>query len=101
MSYAEDETEVEGTVNGVTDTKKGKLLSSVAWKQRIPFILPGLPVYLVFICTCFSVSLAQYWSPSSSAMQTEVGRRRDEEKERGGNEMVLLYQLCLKKNKSM
>uniref|UniRef100_A0A8C5BAH1 DnaJ heat shock protein family (Hsp40) member A3 n=1 Tax=Gadus morhua TaxID=8049 RepID=A0A8C5BAH1_GADMO len=24
MSYAEDETEVEGTVNGVTDTKKGK-----------------------------------------------------------------------------
>uniref|UniRef100_A0A8C5AJ26 DnaJ heat shock protein family (Hsp40) member A3 n=1 Tax=Gadus morhua TaxID=8049 RepID=A0A8C5AJ26_GADMO len=101
MSYAEDETEVEGTVNGVTDTKKGKLLSSVAWKQRIPFILPGLPVYLVFICTCFSVSLAQYWSPSSSAMQTEVGRRRDEEKERGGNEMVLLYQLCLKKRKSV
>lgn len=42
LSYAEDETDVEGTVNGVTQTSAGKMAQRLVGVQSVPQRMGGL-----------------------------------------------------------
>lgn len=85
MSYAEDETEVEGTVNGVTATTTGNWAISHLWDTEMGFLLKDV-VFSLKPGWC-SVNLCPGGGSSgkpSEAGESRHGKEEGELKQEGG-----------------